>query len=231
MTGFKSRYRVDEVPWYWWLPMQAYGWAIGGLVFAYAAFVALTSRVTYTGYALDAKANYIFCFWHQQVFAYNCLSVRFPRLSFFVHPLWYMIPTHVCVRLKGARHLVLGSSGNDGLAAASELAGYIAQGDSTYFNPDGPYGPVGTVRKGALHIAMQSGAPVVGLWVQPQRYISLKGWDRKCIPLPFSRIVVAVAEPFMPDATDLDAACRRLAADMGGTGDAVQQALSERRGY
>ena len=127
-----------------------------------------------------------------------------------------MKPTHVCGILKGARHLVLGSSGNRGREAASELVAYLRQGDSTFFTPDGPYGPVGTVQKGALHISMQSNTPVVGIRMRPSRYISLNGWDRKQIPLPFSRIVVDVAEPFIPEAEKLESAAQRLAADMSG---------------
>ena len=216
MTDFKSRYRVDSLPWYWWLPVQFYGWLVGGSIFLYTALVAATSRITYTGHPIDPSKNYVFCFWHQQGFAYFCLSVRFPQLACFIHPMWYMIPTHICARLKGARHLVLGSSGNDGREAARELATYVAQGASTYFNPDGPYGPVGTVRKGALHIAMQSGVSLVALRIEPKRYIGLNGWDRKRIPLPFNRIVVDVSQPFLPDADDLDGAARRLAAGMSG---------------
>ena len=114
MTDFKSRYRVGSLPWYWWLPVHLYGWLVGGAIFLYTGLVALTSRISYTGYPIDPVSNYIFCFWHSQGFAYFCLSVRFPRLACFIHPMWYMVPTHVCARLKGARHLVLGSSGNMG---------------------------------------------------------------------------------------------------------------------
>ena len=216
MTDFKSRYRVDEVPWYWWLPLQIYGWLVGSLVYSYSAFVSLTSRITYQGFALDPDSNYIYCYWHRQVFTYNCLSPRYHQLSFFVHPLWYMRPTHVCGILKGARNLVLGSSGHRGREAASELVGYLRQGDNTFFTPDGPYGPVGAVQKGALHISMQSNTPVVGIRIRPSRYISLNGWDRKQIPLPFSCIVIDVAEPFVPDAEKLDSAVLRLTADMNG---------------
>ena len=220
MSDFKNRYRVDNVPWYWWLPMQMYGWLLGAPVFLYGALVALTSKITYTGYKLDPEKDYIYCFWHQQVFAYNCLQVRLPRLAFFVHPSWYMIPVHVSVWLKGARHLVLGSSGNNGRAAADELVGYLKQGSSTYFNPDGPYGPERVVKKGALHISMQSGLPLVALNIQPSRCIESSGWDRKQMPLLFSPITVHVAEPFIPDSDDLDAAADRLSANMDSTGEA-----------
>ena len=216
MTDFKSRYRVDNVPWYWWLPFQFYGWVVGIVAFLYSNLVAVTSQVTYTGYPIDPNKNYIFCFWHQKVFAYHCLVSRFDKLSFFVHPVWYMKPTHVTARLMGANNLVLGSSGNRGREAAAQLVTYLREGDSTFFTPDGPYGPAGLVQKGALHIAMQSQTPVAPIRITPSRYFSLKGWDKKQIPLPFSSIVVEVAEPFIPDDTNLDDAVKRLAVDMTG---------------
>jgi lysophospholipid acyltransferase (LPLAT)-like uncharacterized protein len=220
MSGdFKSRYRVDEVPWYWWPWLQIYGWSIGTLVFLYSAFVALTSRVYYEGFPLQPDKNYVFCFWHQQVFAFHCLTVRLRNWASFVHPLWYMKPTHVIVGLKGARHIVLGSSGNRGVDAANQLALLVQQGCSTFFNPDGPYGPVGHVQKGALHVAIKSATPVVGMALQSSRYIELNGWDRKQIPLPFSRFTVYYGESFLPDADDMETAARRLAQDMSFYGD------------
>ncbi len=219
MTEFKSRYRVDEVPWYWWLPLQVYGWSIGALVFLYSALVSATSRISYSGYALEPDNNYIYCFWHQQVFAFNCLTPRYQRLSFFVHPLWYMKPTHVCAWLKGARHTVLGSSGNRGREAAQRLVNYLKEGDSTFFTPDGPYGPLRSVQKGALHISEQSGVPLVGINIRPTHFFSLNGWDRKQLPLPFSTIIVEVAIPFVPELENFDDAAERLAGAMDGSGD------------
>ena len=99
--GFGARYRVDQVPWYWWLPMQLYGWLVGTPFFLYSALVAITSKINYLGHPLEPDQNYIYCFWHRHIFSFNCLSVRMRRFSFFVHPLWYMAPSHVFARLRG----------------------------------------------------------------------------------------------------------------------------------
>jgi lysophospholipid acyltransferase (LPLAT)-like uncharacterized protein len=214
MTAFWSRYSVDAVPWYWWLPMQLYGWIVGTAMFMYFAFVSITSKIHYEGWPVDTGKNYIFCCWHQNLILYFCLVARFNNLSFMVHPAWYMIPSHKAAILQGTRHLVFGSSGNRGKRAASQLVEYLRQGDNTFLTPDGPYGPNKQVHKGALHVSLQSGAPLVGMSLKASRYFSLRGWDKKQIPLPFGRITVCCGEPFLPDKTALDEAATRLGTDM-----------------
>ena len=97
-NDFKSRYRVDEVPWYWWLPMQLYGCLAGFAVFLYYGLVFLTSRIQRIDRPPQDQ-NYVYCFWHQQVFTYQSLQLRYRRFSMFAHPLWYMYPLHVACLL------------------------------------------------------------------------------------------------------------------------------------
>jgi len=215
MHDFKSRYRADQVPWYWWIPMQLYGWMVGGCIYLYTALVAMTSRVQISGAQLDKNQNYIFCFWHKSLFIFMCHSIRFDKLSFITHPLWYMAPAHASSRLKGARKLIFGSSGHRGKEAAQELIKLVSRGDNTFFNPDGPYGPTGKVHKGAMYVAVGSGTPLVAVNFTSSNHIKLNGWDRKEIPLPFGRIDITYHEPFHPIADQLEASADRLAVEMG----------------
>ena len=57
---------------------------------------------------------------------------------------------------------------------------------------DGPYGPAHKVKKGVLHLALQSGIPIVPLTISVSRFIPVPSWDCKKLPLPFSRIKVIV---------------------------------------
>lgn len=215
MHDIKSRYRADQVPWYWWLPMQLYGWVVGGCFYLYSALVAVTSRVQISGADLDENQNYIFCFWHRSMFIFMCHTVHFHKLSFITHPLWYMAPAHASSKLKGARRQIFGSSGYRGRESAQELVELVRKGDNTFFNPDGPYGPAGKVHKGALHVAVGSGVPLVAVNFISSRHITLNGWDRKEIPLPFGRIEITYHEPFLPTADQLDESADRLAMEMG----------------
>lgn len=141
MTDFKSRYRADEVPWYWWLQMQVYGWLVGALIYLYTSVVSLTSRISFEGEPLDPAGNYIYCFWHQHMFNFLCLAARRSKFAMFVNPIWYMKPIHVWARLSGIKRFALGSSGNNGMNAADIVVGYLKAGDNTFFYSRRPLRP------------------------------------------------------------------------------------------
>ena len=125
-----------------------------------------------------------------------------------------MYPFHIACRLMGVSNLVQGSSGNKGTEAARLMAQYVRAGDSTYFNPDGPDGPPGKVSKGALHVSMQSGVPIMPMAVKTSPCVTFKGWDKKQIPLPFGKIVITYGEALFPDAERLDEDAAELARRM-----------------
>ena len=215
-ADFKHRYRVDQVPWYWWLPMELYGWSIGFVWYLYICLVILSSKISCHGGPLDPAQNYIYCFWHENIFAYMCLQLRFHRLSLFIHPVWYMRPSHVVGILKGVNNTVLGSSGNDGKKAAARLTTLVANGENTFFTPDGPDGPVCQIKKGALYVALNSNTPIVGMTITASSCFRLKGWDRKVVPLPFGRIEVSYGSPFVPTLQDMNRCVQKLGDQMNG---------------
>ncbi len=62
---------------------------------------------------------------------------------------------------------------------------------------DGPLGPAGVAKAGALLLARATGLPVVpGNW-WATRCIEFGSWDRTIVPLPFSRMVFAFEEPIL----------------------------------
>jgi lysophospholipid acyltransferase (LPLAT)-like uncharacterized protein len=129
-----------------------------------------------------------------------------------------MRPAHVVFRLMGAGHIVLGSSGEEGRRAANQIARLAAAGYSTTISPDGPYGPPRVLKKGVLHMALQSGVPIVPVTITSSRFIRLKTWDDKRLPLPFSRIIVTVQEPVVVESCDFDEAARRVVRALGESG-------------
>ncbi len=215
-ADFKHRYTVDQVPWYWWLPMEIYGWTVGTVWYLYTCLVILTSKIRYHGHPLNLAQNYVYCFWHENIFAYMCLQYRFHRMSLFVHPVWYMRPSHIVGFLKGINNTVFGSSGNRGREAADRLTALVAGGENTFFTPDGPGGPQYQVKKGALYVALNSNTPIVGMTVSASRYFRLKAWDRKIVPLPFGCIDVSYGCPFKPTLEGIEACAQRLQEQMNG---------------
>jgi lysophospholipid acyltransferase (LPLAT)-like uncharacterized protein len=126
------------------------------------------------------------------------------------HPAWFMKPIHVLIKLVGVKGLVLGSTGHGGQEAADQLAAYLKQGYSTLITPDGPHGPPRVLKKGVLHLALQSEVPIVPLRIKTPYCLTLPTWDRKRFPLPSSRIQVIYGEPISVTEQNFEEAGRKL---------------------
>ncbi len=89
-----------------------------------------------------------------------------------------------------------------GASAFRDVLKWIKGGGGVAITPDGPRGPVETMKDGASMLGRLSGAPVlfVGLACRPA--IRLKSWDRAMLPVPFARgaIVWDGGEPAARDA-------------------------------
>jgi len=102
---------------------------------------------------------------------------------------------------------VRGSSRRGGRHALDAMIDAVRQGDvSAGVIVDGPRGPARVAKPGAVLLARASGLPIVPgtWWARP--LIRVGSWDRTIVPLPFSRIAFAFAEPlFVPPDADPDA--------------------------
>jgi lysophospholipid acyltransferase (LPLAT)-like uncharacterized protein len=95
----------------------------------------------------------------------------------------------------GVKKIVLGSSGYSGKEAADQLVEYLKKGYSTVLLPDGPSGPPFQMKKGTLHISLQSHVPIIPMRFQTTNSFEIPYWDRRKWPLPFSTIMVEYGEP------------------------------------
>jgi len=128
------------------------------------------------------------------------------------HPSWYMKAIHVVLRLIGVDKIILGSTGHSGREAADQLVEYLRRGYSTVIMPDGPAGPPCVLKKGILHMSMQSGVPIVAMQFSASKFFELKTWDRKKWPYPFSTIKMKIGIPIQITRDNLDEAPRRITA-------------------
>jgi len=103
--------------------------------------------------------------------------------------------SHLFLQFIGVEKIILGSTGHHGHEAAHLLVESLKNGYSTVLLPDGPGGPAFVAKKGVLHIALQSGIPMLPIRFQTARVIQLKSWERKKWPLPFCTIRVQYLEP------------------------------------
>lgn len=211
-------YRVDTIPWILKPFLLIYGYVLGILFFLAAALLHGLCRVRFEGLEpLGGRPNFIFCMWHDNIFPYFTTFLRHDRPHRWMnHPVWYMKPIHVAIGLIGVKGLILGSTGNDGQEAAARLVGFLKEGASTLMMPDGPSGPPKILKKGVLHMALQSGVPIVPLRIITPRQIVLKRtWEGKRIPLPFSMIRVIYGEPISVTTDNFEDAAERLNAALG----------------
>lgn len=218
-----ARYQVDNVPLGLRPLFYLYGYGLGILLFIASLILRIGIKVEITGREnLKLYSNHIFCLWHSSVpFAFLSLAPSAPKVldrasyAFMQHPSWYMKPVHVCLRLLGVERIILGSTGHSGREAANQLVKYLRRGYSTVLNPDGPQGPAFILKKGILHIALQSGVPIVALQFAASRYFELKTWDRKKIPYPFSTIRMSIGNPIKITNDDFDEVLSRITEALG----------------
>ncbi len=211
-----SRYHVNEVPLLIRPIFYLYGYGISFLVFVYFVVVHLTSNIVIIGREnLKERSNHILCFWHSYIFLYFTVFLRNQRHAWMQHPTWYMKTSHVMLRYVGVRKIILGSSGHAGKAAADQLVDYLKQGYSTVLLPDGPGGPAFQLKKGALHISMQSRVPIVPVRFESSPLVESKNWDQRKWPVPFSRITVEFGEPVHITETNFKTACESISGFLG----------------
>lgn len=197
MKNIKNYYHVEDVPFLLNIFVIILSYSIASVLKMYFLLVKYTSKISIE-YADNlqgsSQRNYIYCHWHQDIACYLSVFSRPKNQVWLQHPLWYMKPIHALLSLYGIRY-ILGSSGNNGQAAANELCSNLKQGNSTTIFPDGPAGPAKQLKHGILHIAQQSGLPIVAIKFEIKRSLKLSSWDKKCIPLPFNDIRVYMSSP------------------------------------
>ena len=74
-----------------------------------------------------------------------------------------------------------------GSAAFKEALRWIKSGNGVAITPDGPRGPVETMKDGAVVLAKTSGVPVMLVGIACRPVVRLGSWDRGCLPVPFGR--------------------------------------------
>ncbi len=90
---------------------------------------------------------------------------------------------------------VRGSASRAGASGFLQLVRAYRQGYHLAVVPDGPRGPRYQVKKGVVHLAKATGAPLFPVTYSASRFIQLQSWDRLLIPLPFAHVRYYVGTP------------------------------------
>jgi lysophospholipid acyltransferase (LPLAT)-like uncharacterized protein len=148
--------------------------------------------------ALAGAPSFIPVYWHQhQVFCVKHLLEQRAaglKLGFLISPSVDGEIGAMLVRSLGGV-VIRGSSSHTGARALRDYYQALArEGVSPAITPDGPRGPPWKFKPGAVLLAQLSGRPMIPLSYAASRAWKIK-WDRFVIPMPLSRIVIAVGEP------------------------------------
>lgn len=105
--------------------------------------------------------------------------------------------------------VVRGSSTRRSIHALRELIRLNREGCDLGLSPDGPSGPVGRCKPGALMLARQTGAPLLLISANARAAWRPRTWDRHFIPLPGNRITVRAQQlPAFPKSVSDEEAAR-----------------------
>jgi lysophospholipid acyltransferase (LPLAT)-like uncharacterized protein len=92
--------------------------------------------------------------------------------------------------------VIRGSSSRRGASGLKTVVRRLRSGQDAAFAVDGPRGPRGQAKPGAEIAARLARGKCVPLGCAAERACTLKKtWDRFCVPLPFSRVVLWVGPP------------------------------------
>ena len=90
-----------------------------------------------------------------------------------------------------------GSTTRGGVKALAKLVRLAKNGAQIAFTPDGPRGPKWHFQPGAVYVAAKTGIPIVPLCGSAKHaFYFKKSWDSLQLPLPFSKAVFVVGEPY-----------------------------------
>jgi lysophospholipid acyltransferase (LPLAT)-like uncharacterized protein len=173
-------------------------WMVAGAGAIVIRVLGFTWRIQVDGeeHLVRARAqapNVIFAFWHGRLlplaFTYRGLNVHVLASE---HRDGEMLGQ--TMRLLGFGH-VRGSSTRGGARAILELAQTVRSGYDLGLTVDGPRGPRGVVKPGAVEVARLTGAAIIPITSASSRHKVFSSWDAFELPFPFARVVVRFGEP------------------------------------
>jgi len=141
--------------------------------------------------------SFLPCYWHQHhLFCSRFLLLQRSRLrlGFLISPSVDGELGAMIIRRAGG-YVIRGSSSHTGAMALREyFQALVREQISPVITPDGPRGPRFKFKAGAVLLSQMSARPMLPLAYAASRAVLLQ-WDRFVLPLPFSRIAIAIGPP------------------------------------
>ncbi len=92
-------------------------------------------------------------------------------------------------------HTPRGSSSNGGKAALDAMIDHVRTHGFGAHVLDGPTGPMGVVKAGAIKMALETGAVLAPFYTRADRAWFFNSWDRFMVPKPFAKVEIRYDAP------------------------------------
>jgi len=168
----------------------------GNLLYYLSLFYSLTFRLKVINEAewidyIEKGGKVLICCWHQQFFIGVRLFRRYQKYSTSVM-ISRSTDGDIASRIAEAAKVypVRGSSSRGGGPALKEIIARLKSGQLAVHLLDGPRGPAGVVKPGAIAIASGADAAIAPGYVDADRAWHAHSWDKFMVPKPFARVTI-----------------------------------------
>jgi len=207
---------IDTVP-FWVTPFYyPLSFVLGGILYLYWLLIRKTCKFEIDGqHHIKNNPSHIIAVWHRNGACYWLTRKTGKSYVELAHPTWNMLYPILVMRWSGAK-VILGSTGHGGREAANKIVEKLKSGRSTAIAVDGPQGPIFKVKKGVLHMSLQSEKPIIPIEISGNHFFQLKNnWDNKRVPLPYATIQITFKEPIQVTENNFDESLIRLDQALG----------------
>lgn len=95
---------------------------------------------------------------------------------------------------KSGWHAVRGSSSRGGKEALRDMIDRLRQSRLAGHIVDGPKGPIGEVKAGAIQLAHAADAAIIPFYTSADRAWYFNSWDKFFLPKPFARVTISFGD-------------------------------------
>lgn len=154
---------------------------------------------------LQQGKTVLICGWHQQFFP----AINYFKIFAKYDPAIMISQSRDGEMISQVAHwvgwkTVRGSSSKGGKTAMNEMIAYLKTHSLAAHILDGPQGPIGKVKAGAIKMALESGAVIVPWYVVSENAWYFKSWDQFMLPKPFSKVMFHFGNEIRIDACKSD---------------------------
>ncbi len=159
---------------------------------------------------LESKTNAIYVFWHAKTFLLLPLYQN-PKIGALTLLDWKNVIYDKLCRLYHYHTVPVINFQTAGV----ELKTLLDNGFHIALAPDGPKGPAGTFKRGALHLSRTTGKPLIALNVRYEKSFRIRSrWDNYEVPLPFTRATLSYGTPMQVDDENIDEVEKKVIAHL-----------------